>query len=232
MLSVVTERRDMLTVGEVAHVLGLSRQRVNRLAETGALTRIARGLLDRTSVERYRVEHGTHGTRAWAERTAWGAVAMLAGAAPRGLGDTQTYRLRAALRETVDAGDLATRLRNRARVSTWSGHRSVVERIRADITTPGRARLGLVEDGSRVDGYVGADRLDDLLRHYRLSEDPDGAITLRSTSIDLDFVDYLARLNRTLAAVDAATSLDPRERGVGRQVLGRRIEMFRDNAHG
>jgi hypothetical protein len=47
--------------------------------------------------------------------------------------------------------------------------------------------------------------------------------------MDIDFIKYLVTLNRTLAAVDAATSLDPRERGVGEQVLARRLELFREN---
>ena len=47
--------------------------------------------------------------------------------------------------------------------------------------------------------------------------------------MDIDFVKYLAAFNRTLAAVDAATSLDPRERGAGEKVLASRLELFREN---
>ena len=67
------------------------------------------------------------------------------------------------------------------------------------------------------------------MRRYRLGEDTTGTITLRYTYMDIDFVKYLAAFNRTLAAVDAATSLDPRERGVGEQVLVGRLELFREN---
>ncbi|WP_203338751.1 hypothetical protein [Nocardioides limicola] len=93
---------------------------------------------------------------------------MLSSAAPLGLGDTQTYRLRATLRGITDPTELAVRLRDRATVTRWSGHRS-------------------------------------------------------------DFIKHRAAFNGTLAAVDAATSLDPRERGVGAQVLIRRLELFREN---
>jgi hypothetical protein len=68
------------------------------------------------------------------------------------------------------------------------------------------------------------------VRRYKLGEDTTGSITLRYTYMYIDFIKYLAAFNRTLAAVDAATSLDPRDRGVGEQVLARRLELFRENA--
>lgn len=154
---------------------------------------------------------------------------MLSGAAPLDLGDVQTYRLRATLREITDPSELALRLRDRATVTTWSSHRSAIDRVRKELVIPGRRRLGLVEDDTIVDGYIHADRIADLVRRYRLSEDTTGTITLRYVKMDIDFITYLAALNRTLAAVDAATSLDPRERGAGEQVLVRRLELFREN---
>lgn len=220
---------DLLTAQEVSDLLGVQPRQVRILAEAGSITRIARGIFDRTSVERYRAERGSGRTRTWAEHTAWGAIAMLSGAAPLGLGDVQTYRLRASLREITDPTELAIRLRDRATVTSWSAHRSVIERVRKELVIPGRQRLGLVEDGASVDGYIDAARMADLVRHYKLREDTTGPLTLRSTYMDIDFVKYLASLNRTLAAVDAATSLDPRERGVGAQVLDRRLELFREN---
>lgn len=220
---------DLLTTQEVSDRLGVEARQVRLLAENGSITRVARGIFDRTSVERYRAERGSGRTRTWAEHTAWGAVAMLSGAAPLGLGDVQTYRLRAALRSITDPTDLVTRLRDRATVTIWSGHRSVIERVREELVVPGRQRLGLVDDDTVVDGYVRADRIADLVRRYRLGEDTTGSITLRYTDMDIDFIKYLAAFNRTLAAVDAATSLDPRERGVGERVLVRRLELFREN---
>ena len=222
-------RGDLLTTDEVSDLLGVDARQVRVLAETGSITRVARGIFDRTSVERHRAERGSGRTRTWAEHTAWSAIAMLSGAAPLGLGDVQTYRLRAALRTITDPTELAIRLRDRAMVTTWSGHRSVIDRVRQELVIPGRQRLGLVEDDTVVDGYIHADRIADLVRRRRLVEDTTGSITLRSTSIDIDFIKYLATFNGTLAAVDAATSLDPRERGLGEQVLVRRLELFREN---
>lgn len=222
-------RGDFLTTQEVSDLLGVEARQVRVLAETGSIARVARGIFDRTSVERYRSERGSGRTRTWAERTAWGAIAMLSGAAPMGLGDVQTYRLRATLRGITDPTELAIRLRDRATVTKWSGHRSIIERVRKELVIPGRQRLGLVEDDTIVDGYIHADRGADVVRRYRLGEDTNGSITLRYTYMDIDFIRYLATLSRTLAAVDAVTSLDPRERGVGEQVLVRRLELFREN---
>lgn len=222
-------RGDFLTTQEVSDLLGVEARQVRVLAETGAISRVTRGVFDRTSVERYRAERGSGRTRTWAEHTAWGAIAMLSGAAPLGLGDVQTYRLRATLREVTDPTELAIRLRDRATVTTWSGHRSVIGRVREELVIPGRQRLGLVEDDTVIDGYIPADRIDDLVRRCRLNADTTGSITLRYTHMDIDFVKHLAALSRTLAAVDAATSLDPRERGVGEHVLVHRLELFREN---
>jgi hypothetical protein len=221
---------EFLTTQEVSNLLGVEARQVRVLAEKGSITRVARGIFDRRSVERYHAERGSGRTRTWAQHTSWGAIAMLSGAAPSNLGDVQTYRLRSTLREIIDPAELAIRLRDRATVTTWSGHRSVLERVREELVKTGRQRLGLVEeDATIVDGYLHTDRIAGLVRRYRLREDTTGSITLRHTDMDIDFIKYLVTLNRTLAAVDAATSLDPRERGVGEQVLARRLELFREN---
>lgn len=222
---------DMLTLSEVALRLGVSERRAQQMAESGQITRVARGLFDRASVERHRAERGAGLTRTWAEHTAWGAIAMLSQLAPFGLGDTQTYRLRATLREITTPIELALRLRDRARVTTWAGHRSVTERIGKNLVVPGRKPLGLVEDHTLVDGYVHTDDLDGLVRRYRLARDDAGSITLRVTdSVAIYHFQKLPAFMRTLAAVDAATSLDPRERGAGERVLADRLASFRENS--
>jgi hypothetical protein len=224
---------DLLTTRQVSDLLDIEERQVRLLAESGAITRVARGIFDRTSVERYRAGRGSGRTRTWAEHTAWVAIAMLSwpvGGNLLGLGDAQTYRLRATLRGITDPSDLAIRLRDRATVTTWSGHRSVNTRVREALVLPDRKRLGLVEDDAVVDGYIHEDRIADLVRRYRLVDDPTGSITLRYTSIDTDLIERLATSSQTLAAVDAATALDPRERGVGEQVLTRKLELFRENA--
>ncbi len=61
-----------------------------------------------------------------------------------------------------------------------------------------------------------------------------GSITLRYTYNGHRLIMYLVSLDRTLAAIDAATCLDPRERGVGEHALVHRLEFFRtgsDSSH-
>ncbi|MDF1706394.1 MAG: hypothetical protein P1U38_16640 [Aeromicrobium sp.] len=67
----------------------MSTRHARRLADTGAFSRIARGLIDQGSVDRYLQSKRMGRTRAWAEHTAWGAVAMLAGHDADWLGATQ-----------------------------------------------------------------------------------------------------------------------------------------------
>ncbi|MBF4161218.1 hypothetical protein [Nocardioides acrostichi] len=222
---------EILTLSEAALRLGVSERRAQQMAENGQITRVARGLFDRTSVERHRAARGTGLTRTWAEHTAWGAVALLSQVAPLGLGDTQTYRLRATLREITDPSELAVRFRDRATVTTWAGHRSAVPRLRDDLVVPGRSRIGLVEDDTHVDGYIHSERVHEVVRRHRLTQDDSGAITLRVTdSIAVDFFKERPAFMRTLAGIDAATSLDPRERGVGTRILADRLDLFRENS--
>ena len=98
--------REFLTIEETANTLGVSSRHARRLADTGAISRIARGLIDRGSVERYLQSQRMGRTRAWAEHTAWGAVATLAGQDADWLGMTQASRLRQSLRELTDVDDL------------------------------------------------------------------------------------------------------------------------------
>lgn len=222
---------DMLTLSEAALRLGVSERRAQQLAENGQIIRVARGLFDRASVERHRAERGKGLTRTWAEHTAWGAIAMLSSLSPMGLGDVQRHRLRSTLLQITDPAELAIRLRDRATVTTWSGHRSVTDRIRQELVAPDRKQIGLVEDNTVVDGYIHTDNVHDLVHRHRLSQDTAGSITLRVTnSVAVDLFKHMPAFSRTLAAVDAATSLDPRERGVGEQVLVGRLKMFRESS--
>jgi hypothetical protein len=220
---------DVMSTRDAAARLGITTQHLNVLIENGSIVRYARGLIDRHSVERYVAAHAGGRTRVWAEHTAWGAIAMLSGRKAPWLGGVQASRLRSTLREIAENGDvvdLVTRLRDRATVTTYSGHRSVAERLREHVINPGRARIGLVNDDDVVDGYLEAEELTPLVRRYRLTEDTTGSITLRATGFDIDRIEELARESRVLAAVDAATSVHPRERGVGNRALTEVLARF------
>ena len=218
---------EFLTIEETASTLGVSTRHARRLADSGAVTRIARGLVDRGSVDRYLQSQRQGRTRAWAEHTAWGAVALLSGRDAAWLGATQASRLRSALREITDADNLLTRMRDRVRVHTYLAHRAALPRLRDQIATTNLRLLGITDavDDS-VDGYLAESELDDTVHTLGLQADAGGTVVLRTTGFDFDRVRDLVATTTTVAALDAATSTDPRLRGVGRRTLSEMLEAY------
>lgn len=220
---------DLLSTEEAAHLLSVTVQHVNRLARAGEIAKVAYGLVDRASVDRYIASHRTGRTRVWAEHTAWAAIALLSGQHVDWVGAAQVSRLRSTIREIEAVSDLVARLRDRAATRIYSGHRSAVLRLRDELVAVDRSMLGLVDDVKRVNGYLASNTLAATVRHLGLRESANGAITVRATGFDLAVVERLATTSSVLAAVDAATSLDPRERGVGERVLASAIERSADD---
>ncbi len=219
--------REFLTIEETANALGVSARHARRLADTGAIDRVARGLVDRGSVDRYLQSQRMGRTRAWAEHTAWGAVAMLAGQDADWLGATQASRLRQSLRELTEVDDLLTRTRDRAQVRTFEAHRAALPRLREVVALSNTRALGLTDAvDATIDGYLAASDLDRISRDLSLRADPTGPVTLRVTGFDFEQVRALVDTS-VVAALDAATSTDPRLRGVGRRVLADSLEAYR-----
>ena len=218
---------EFLTIEETANTLGVSARHVRRLADSGAVTRIARGLVDRSSVDRYLASQRQGRTRAWAEHTAWGAVAIMSGYDAGWLGSVQASRLRSALREIDDVDDLLTRVRDRARVHTYEAHRAALPRVRELITSTNLRLLGITDSvDESADGYLAEADLDAVVRTLGLRAAAGGPVVLRTTEFDIDRVGDLVATS-TVAAMDAATSTDPRLRGVGRRTLGELLEAYR-----
>lgn len=218
---------EFLTIQETANTLGVSMRHARRLADSGAVTRIARGLVDRGSVDRYLASRRQGRTRAWADHTAWGAVALLSGQDAEWLGSVQASRLRLALRGITEVDDLLTRIRDRAQVHTYLAHRAALPRLREQIASTNLRLLGITDAvGGSVDGYLADADLDTAVRTLGLRADAGGSVVLRTTEFDFDRVRALAATS-TVAALDAATSTDPRLRGIGRRVLGELLEAYR-----
>ncbi|KQP63062.1 type IV toxin-antitoxin system AbiEi family antitoxin domain-containing protein [Nocardioides sp. Leaf285] len=242
----MSSSRDFLTTEQAANLLGVSATHVRRLADHGDLTRVARGLLDATSVERHQQSAAGHRTRVWAEHTAWGAIALLSGIRPDWLGSVQTSRLRGALRE-ISVMDLVRRTRDRATVHTMRAHSSALDRARVDLVWTDSLSLGLVEGvgvngvpfsglrerdlANRADGYLRASDFETFVRRLALRPDPTGNLTLRTTDFDIETVRTLAQCKTpVLTALDAATALDPRERGMGLLALDSVLKERRGRA--
>lgn len=218
---------EFLSIEETARTLGVSTRHARRLADSGAVSRVARGLIDRDSVDRHLWSRRQGRTRAWAEHTAWGATALLAGREATWLGATQAARLRHTLRGIVEVDDLLTRMRDRVRVGTWEAHSAARPRLRELVATSNARLLGIADavDDS-VDGYLGSCDLDDVVRTLSLRSAARGLVTLRVTTFDFDQVRELVDTS-VVAALDAATSTDPRLRGAGHRVLADVLEAHR-----
>lgn len=218
---------SLLPVSEAAERLGVSTRQVQHLVARGELLSLARGVVDETSVERLlAVRRGSH-TRAWAESTAWAAVALLSGRAAGWLGESQRSRLRGRLRG-MDIDELVERARGRARVSRYVAHRSVGERLRTELvdTSPAAERLGLAATNA-IDGYLAATDLEAVVSRHGLIRDNTGSVTLRAISMDLDVVRDVVSASDVLAALDLAESLDVRERRAGIDALDRALGELR-----
>jgi hypothetical protein len=102
--------------------------------------------------------------------------------------------------------------------------RSVVDGVSAS----GGCHCGARDSGPEsVDGYLPAGRLGTTVRFFGLRADPAGNVTIRATKFDIDVVRDLTLQGTVLAALDAATSRDPRARGVGERALTGALDQFR-----
>ncbi|MBD8078477.1 hypothetical protein [Cellulosimicrobium arenosum] len=204
----------------------MSVRQVENLVAHGKLTSPARGLIDPSSVDRFVVLHGRSRSRPWSMPTAWGAVALLSGAAAAWMGQSQRSRLKGRLRE-ASADAVVAQTRARAATARYAGHPSAVTRLRAEIVDTGATstRLGLTPSAD-VDGYVNDEALPELTRRFALVRDDSGQFTLRATTFPIEVVSELAAGADVLAALDLAESLDVRERQTGLGALAAALEAL------
>jgi len=141
------------------------------------------------------------------------------------MGQVQRSRLKSELRKMTGT-ELVARTRNRASVHRLHGHASAALRLRDGIVASGNtAALGDITAAmNRVDGYIGEDAYEGLVRDYGLVEAWDGNVTLRTTGFDVAVIERLATADSVLAALDLAKSLDTRERTTGLGILNRVLE--------
>jgi hypothetical protein len=218
----------LVSTAEAGERLGISARQAQRLARAGHLERIGIDRIDYASVVHLMsARRGDH-RRVWSESTAWAAIALLCGQRADWLGQAQRSRLRAVLRSTTGT-ELASRVRNRATAHRLRGHSAALQRLSTDIIRAGgESEVGeLVAVDGRVDGYVAESQYKELVHRYRLEDDWDGGITLRSTSFDIADVRLIANQGQILAAVDLASSLDAREQSAGVTILDEALENLR-----
>jgi len=178
---------DLQTVESAALALGVSARQVRRLAGAGTLTRVAPNLVERRSVERYLSSQRAGRTRAWSAGTAWAAVALLDGGDAPWMGETQRSRLRGSLRKVKTSSELVVRCRDRARLMTFTGHPSAVDRLRRRVVPSNPVLLGLTSvPGDHVDGYVSSTDVETVVASLALTPDANGALALRVDMVRLE----------------------------------------------
>lgn len=211
---------------DAARQLGVTTRQVQYLVARGDLRLVARGLIDRASLDQHIATRQGSRRRAWSESTAWAVVAILSDLCAPWIGPTQRSRLKSTLRRLTGI-ELVSRARGRAQVHRYQGHSRAAQRLRQELVdTSGAAALGLIEVPERVDGYVAARDLDKIVARHALIEDAGGDYALRATTMDLATVRALAENAPVLAALDLAESLDVRERQAGLNFLDDRLKRL------
>lgn len=222
---------DVLTIADASKRLRISTRQAQRLANAGTLTRVAGNLVTSQSVVREAaLRHGSPLERAWADHTAWAAIALLSGRddKARSIGQAQRSRLRARLTRE-DAATIVALARNRATIRYLEGHRSVLQalRERAVMTDTG-GQIGelTARRDVRVNGYFTQANADRLCGEYSLRTAVDHAnIVMRVT--DYAGVHDLTAHSDVLAAFDLAESGDPRERATGLAIVDQALATLR-----
>lgn len=208
-----------LALAEAADRIGESQRQARNLAAQIRL--VARGVIDADSVSTFLRNRGQVARRVWSEETAWAAIGLLASEDISWLGATQVSRLRKQV-SGMDAAELTSRIRNRATVHRFDGHRSATSGV-AEQLVSGAALIGDLTVERDVDGYLDENRLANLVDRFRLRSISDGAITIRATHHLAKAKNIAARDAELLAAVDLATSVDAREREAALAVLADRV---------
>jgi hypothetical protein len=218
---------EFVAVTDAARQLGVTTRQIQYLVAHGDLRPVARGLIDRTSLDRHVFTRQGSRHRAWSESTAWAVVAILSDLPAPWLGPTQRSRSKTGLWQLTGI-ELVSRTRGRAQVHRYRGHSRVAERLRHDVvdTSGAAAALGLSEAPDRVDGYIAAHTLNEIVARHALIEDTGGQYTMRATDMDLATVRTLAETAPTLAALDLAESLDVRERQTGLDFLDDKLKRL------
>jgi hypothetical protein len=218
---------EFVAATDAARRLGVTTRQVQYLVARGDLRAVARGLIDRASLDRHIATRQGSRRRAWSETTAWAAATILSDLPAPWLGPTQHSRLKSTLRR-LTAVELVSRTRGRAHVHRYQGHSRAAKRLRDELvdTSGAAAALGLTEAADRVDGYVAAHELNKLVARHALIDDADGQYTLRATEMDLATVRALAENAPVLGALDLAESLDIRERQTGLNFLDYKLKQL------
>lgn len=216
---------ELVSLAEASHRLGVSERQARNLAEAGEIALVARGVVDAESVSAYLRNRGLVARRVWSEGTAWAAIGLLAEVDFRWIGASQISRLRRQI-SSMDAAELMSRLRNRATIHRFDGHRSVIAKV-ADELVCGSTAIGGLAVRVETNGYLAEDHLDELVDRFHLRAASAGPITVRCTRHLGAAREIAARDADLLTAIGLAASADAREREMALVVLADRVAALK-----
>jgi excisionase family DNA binding protein len=217
---------DLVPAGEAARLLGLTLQRVRRLAAEGELPAhklAGRWFVERSAVER-RIRDRKLAGRPYSPRKAWGLIALAEGDSPEWLDAPDRSRLRRRLREhRLD--EIVPSLARRARRLELHAHPSDLPRIeeepdvlRSGVSAGRDHRLEIVAPGI-FEAYVPAKRYDQIERRYRLRPSSDPNVILHVVDGPWPFGSDRRIAPRLAAVLDLLEDDDERTRRAGQRAL-------------
>lgn len=218
---------DWVSVTEAAAALGLTRQRVGKLVNEGALRshRIGNQTLVRRDDVDARLELRPAGGRRYSPLRAWALILLVDGIVPTGLDAPTVSRLRSVARRQ-GLWEIRARLASRAERRNLRAHSSDLARLAGedDVVRTGprfaaEAGLGLVATEAPVELYVDAKTARRLERRYSLhpSDDPNVVLRVVPDKVRSWLTEPVAP--RTAVALDLADERDPRSQQVAREAL-------------
>ena len=222
-----------MTVDDAARRLGVTVRQIERLVAAGTLDCV--GTVGRStlvgveSVHRLSTVGSTRG-RPWSTETVAAALDLLRSGHTARLTQSQRSRLLARLRR-INADEVVRFARGRVRTHRYRAVPAYLGAIRAQLLVTGAtavnadesvaALFGLSKSQSNaVDGYVEASKLKKLVSEFHLVPDPDGNVTFRVSSVN---VDDAGMVDPLVVALDLAESIDQRERAAALRHLSERL---------
>lgn len=226
-------RREM-TVAEAAERLGRSKMSIHRLIGSRQLMTAGTAgksiLIEPSSVERLAAT-GTRRGRAWTQRTAWAALALLSGQDPTWISSSEKSRLKRRLR-TLDATAVCSLARHKDHTIRYRATREAVDRLNEHLIASGTSAMrdrstaetfGMSGGGGIAEGYVMAGDAQALANAFGLVEDPDGNAIIHEVELKEPFAEGYAPV--AAVAVDLMGSLATRERSAGRRVIDKLLHV-------
>lgn len=212
-----------LTATQLAERLGVTRRRALELLRTETIggRQLANGtwLADGDAVARYEISARRGSGRTLDSATAWGLLWELSGLETDWLNPSTRARVHRRIRNS-DATSIASAVASRTRVHRFTA--ANVQRASVDLIRTGRAASGvlgtdLIEDSSRLAGYVRTGAVDECARNHFMVPQTHGSDVLFENTMPIEY--EAGEMPTAVIAADLALSTDTRERSAALRAL-------------